>query len=230
MHLQKVQEFHDERVDLIIRGRWSSQAQSSLDYANDNEMLLFSPSSTSPQLAIHDDNLFRLCPDDNQQAPAIAEMLWSWGIEAVTVIQRGDVWADGIYNKFKDEYPVRGGVILKRIRYAEDVQDFSNYLADAEAEASNAVGVYGAKHVGVLILSFAESVTMVTQAKDYSTIYSLKWFGSDGTAMSQQLIDDAPEESDHLKIFSTLAAPEYSLKFNEMAERWYNLVSRPLDF
>lgn len=230
VHLEMVQVFHEMGVDLIIGGRWSSQAQASLDYVNANNMLLFSPSSTSPLLAIPDDNLFRLCPDDTKQAPAIAEMLWSWGIEAVIVIQRGDAWADGIYNILETEYPARGGVILERIRYSTQVTDFSSYLATAEAEAADAVGVYGAEHVGVLIISFSEAVTIVAQAVDFPTIYGLYWFGSDGTAMLLAFLTDVPEEADHLKVFSTSPAPEYSLKFNEMYDRYFELTSQPLGY
>ncbi len=47
IHLEKVQGFHAIGVDLIIGGRWSSQAQGAKSYVDDNDMLLFSPSSTS---------------------------------------------------------------------------------------------------------------------------------------------------------------------------------------
>lgn len=109
VHLKKVKELHQNGVDLIVGGRWSSQATGSLSYINKKDVLLLSPSSTLPSLAIADDNLFRLCPDDAKQAPVIADMLWSWGIEAVIVIQRGDVWADGIYDILEEEYQKSGG-------------------------------------------------------------------------------------------------------------------------
>lgn len=230
VHLERLAYFHSLGVDLIIGGRWSSQAQTSLSFVNDNDMLLFSPSSTSPVLAIPDDNLFRLCPDDTKQAPAIAEMLWSWGIEAIIVIQRGDTWGDGLYDALESEFPGRGGVILERIRYPPEATDFSSNLTTAEAAAWDAVGTYGYEHVGVLIISWDEAVTMVAQAVDYPTIYGLYWFGTEGTACKQQYLDEVPEQADHLKIFSTLGAPEYSLKFDEMNERYQNLTSLPLGY
>ncbi len=230
IHLEKVQSFKAMDIGLVIGGRWSSQAQAALSYVNENNMLLFSPSSTSPILAIADDNLYRMCPDDTVQAPAIAEMLWSWGIKAIIVIQRGDAWADGIYNILEKEYPARGGVIAERIRYAAEVTEFSSYLQTAEEKAQALVAEYGAEHVAIEIISFSEAVTMVTQAKDYPTIYSLMWFGSDGTSMTQQFVDDAPEESSHLKIFSTLAAPAASPKYTALYDRYYALVSQPFGY
>ena len=75
VHLEKVQGFKSMDVNVFIGGGWSSQAQAALSYCNDNDMLMWSSSSTSPLLAITDDNLYRMCPDDTIQAPAIAAML-----------------------------------------------------------------------------------------------------------------------------------------------------------
>jgi len=237
IHLEKVQSYKAMDVNLVIGGGWSSQAQASLNYVNENDMLLLSPSSTSPLLAIPNDNLFRLSPDDFIQVPAMAEMLWSWGIKAVVVIQRGDSWADGIYNILKIDYPAKGGVILEdekagrdRIRYAPEATEFSGYLATAEYIMEDAVEQYGKDHLAIVAISFSEIATMVTQAKDYPTIYSLYWFGSEGTALTRRLLDNAPEESDHLKIFSTVAALPDSKNYVNLYARYYAVTSQPLGF
>ena len=158
VHLKKVKELHQNGVDLIVGGRWSSQAKGSLSYINKKDVLLLSPSSTLTSLAIANDNLFRLAPDDSIQAPVIADMLWGWGIEAIVVIQRGDVWADGIYDVLREEYPKLGGVIAEHIRYKTDKTDFRSCLQTAEEIAVDLIEQYGIDHVGVEIISFGESV------------------------------------------------------------------------
>lgn len=230
IHLEKIQSYKAMGVSLVIGGRWSSQAQAALSYVNENNMLLFSPSSTSPLLAIKGDNLFRMCPNDLVQSPAIAEMLKSWGLKAVIIMQRGDAWADGIYNILEKELPKRGITILDRVRYAAEVTEFSSYLAKMEDTAKAAVAQYGKDAVAVEVLSFEEIVTIVTQAKDYPTIYNLFWFGSDGTTFQQRLIDDAPTHASKLKLFSTLAAPADSPKYRALYDRYYALVKQPFDF
>jgi branched-chain amino acid transport system substrate-binding protein len=230
IHLEKVQSFHAMGVDLVVGGRWSSQAEGALSYVNENDMLLFSPSSTSPLLMFPDDNLYRMCPTDLVQAPAIAEMLWSWGIKACVVIQRGDAWADGIYNIFETEYPARGGEILERVRYAAEVTEFSSYLDITNNVIEEALDTYEREELTVLIISFQESAVMVLQASEYPTLMSIYWFGTDGTAFTQQHIDDAPDVSEHLKLFSTLAAPAASPKWQDLSDRYYDLVARYADF
>lgn len=224
VHLQKVQMFHKMGVDLIIGGGWSSQAAASLDYINEHGMLLISASSTSPLLAIPGDNLFRVCPDDAMQGKAISAMLLSKGVTKAIVIQRDDTWGNGIYGAFEAEYTSGGGTIIAYEQYPTYETDFTMYLASAEAAAT------GTPDEGVLMLSFEEAVTIILQAQDYPDIYSLEWFGSDGTAMSYILSDEAPEQACHLKIYSTMGAPTYSSKYDEMAQRYYDLVGQEMDF
>ena len=230
VHLEKVQGYKSMDINVFIGGGWSSQAQAALSYCNDNDMLMWSSSSTSPLLAIPDDNLYRMCPTDLIQAPAIAEMLWSAGIEAIVLIQRGDAWADGIYNYLEPAYTAKGGVILEKIRYAGEATEFANYLQTAEGIVEDAVAEYGEEHVGVEIISFSEFVVMMTQAQDFPTLYDLTWFGSDGTTLSQQACDDAPEQVVHLKVHSTYAAPADSDKFNDLYERYFALVAQPFGY
>jgi len=230
VHLEKVQGFKSMDVNIFIGGLWSSQAQAALSYCNDNDMLMWSTSSTSPLLAIPDDNLYRMCPTDLVQAPAIARMIESKGVEAVVLIYRGDAWADGIVNYFEPAFAETGGVILEKIRYAGETTEFSNYLQTAEDIAEEAVAEYGEDKVGVELIAFAEFVTMITQAQDYETLYNLPWFGSDGTVLSQQALDDAPTQASHLKIYSTYAAPAESELFNDLYDRYYALVSQPFGY
>jgi len=230
VHLEKVQGFKAMDVNVFIGATWSSMCQASLSYCNDNDMLMWSQGSTSPLLAIPDDNLYRMCPTDLVQAPAMARMMESMGIEAVLLIYRGDAWADGIVNIFEPMFEDNGGVILEKIRYAGETTEFSNYLQTAENIVEEAVQEYGEDKVAVEIISFTEFVTMITQAKDYPVIYSLPWFGNDGTVLSQQALDDAPTQAAHLKIYSTYAAPAESEKFTSLYDRFYDLVSQPFGY
>lgn len=230
-HLEKVQAFKAQGINIFNGGPWSSFASAALPYCSQNNMLMWSPSSTSPLLRIPDDNLYRMCPDDTVQAPAIAGMLWSWGIKACVVIQRGDAWADGIWNILSVEYPKKGGVILERIRYATEVTEFSSYLQTAETKLKDAVATYGIEHVAVECIVFeSDGVTLFSQAKDYPTVYGVKWFGSDGTTLLTRPVAECPEQADHLGIYSTLAAPAASPKYQALYDRYYPLVQTPYGY
>lgn len=218
-HLELVQEFHEQGIDLIIGGGWSSMAMASLEYVNENGMLLMSASSTLIPLAISGDNLYRLSPNDLNQAVAIAEMLVSKGIDSIIVLQRDDDWGAGLYEALALEFEYRGGNILERLVYPGDTTDFSSYLQQAEDTA-----VAASDNVAIQLISFAETVNIIGQSIHYTTIYNLDWFGCDGTVFMQQILDEVPSQAAHLKIFSTTPAPEYSSKYMEMAQRYEELT------
>jgi branched-chain amino acid transport system substrate-binding protein len=230
IHLEKVQGFKAIDVNVFIGGGYSSQAAGAMSYCNDNDILMWSASSTSPTLAIANDNLLRMCPTDLVQAPAISRMMESHGIEAYVQIQRGDSWADGIYNILAPHWAENGGVELDKIRYAAEVQEFSSYLQQAENSLSAAVEEYGLEHVAIDVIGFNEVATMIQQAVDYPTVYSVVWFGSDGTALTPQIEDDAPEQAAHIKLYSTLAAPAESEKYLDLDARYQPLVGIPYGY
>jgi branched-chain amino acid transport system substrate-binding protein len=230
VYLEKVQGLNSMGVKNILSSGWSSQLYAALSYCNQNDILVIGNSSTSPLLGIADDNLFRLCSTDIVQVPAISRMIESYGVTALIVIQRGDTWADGIYNYFEQDFTQRGGIILDRIRYPGEATEFKEYLDQAESVSKTAINDFGAENVGVLVISFGEIVDLALEAEKFQTIYNVPWFGTDGTTLSKQLCDDAPQQATHLKIYSTYAASTESPKFNELYDRYYALTQQPFGY
>ena len=64
-----------EDVRMIIGPATSAAVQGVKDYADKNDILLVSHSSTAPSLAIPGDNLFRFVPDDTHQGEAITKKM-----------------------------------------------------------------------------------------------------------------------------------------------------------
>ena len=132
IHLEKVQALHAMGVDLIIGGFWSSQAGASLDYVNEHGILLLSGSSTSQDLSISGDNLYRLCPDDDIQAKPLARMMYSKGTRNAIVRARYDYWSQSLSSAFQDRFKALGGEILGTFYYPWDETDFAPYLEAAD--------------------------------------------------------------------------------------------------
>jgi branched-chain amino acid transport system substrate-binding protein len=230
IHLANIQQFKSLGIELIIGGGWSSQAQTALDYINENGVLLLSPSSTYALLAVPDDNLFRLSPSDHVQAPSIVDMLDSWGIKAIILLQRDDVWGDGLSTLLESELIEHDIELFTRIRYSPGSADYKTYLSSAEDAAVEAVHYYGEDHVAVQVFSFNEIVDIMKEAKKHPTIYGLTWFGSEGTAQSDEVLVNSPIEADHLKVYSTMAASEASEELSELRDRYFDETGRGLTY
>jgi branched-chain amino acid transport system substrate-binding protein len=224
IHLEKVQSFHSQGTNLIIGGSWSGLAQASLSYVNSNNMLLVSPGSTSPTLAIANDNLYRLAVCDVNAAPAIAQMISSWPIKAVIFIQRGDTWADGIYAMVAPELTKRNVEIIDRIRYTTESTEFANYLTLMDGKVATAIAKYGASHVGVMTSSFDEIVTIISQAQDFSNLKQIIWFGHESAGRNPRVVADAPIQGVQFRLFSTNLAPTKSHLWNDLMDRLFTLT------
>ena len=230
IHLEKVQSFKAMDVTTFIGGGWSSQAQAALSYVNDNDMLMISSSSTSPLLAIENDRLFRTCPTDFVQAPAISNMWKSWGAEAILIVQRGDSWADGIYNVLIPELEAAGIEVIERVRYAAEVTEFSSYLATMDDLLGDAIAEYGAERVGVQTMYFDEGVVLMSQTGDYPNTRAVVWMGTESSGRSQRMIDDGAGMQVATGGFSSLMTPAKSWKWLALDEAYYDLVAQPASF
>jgi branched-chain amino acid transport system substrate-binding protein len=227
-HLELVQDLHNDGVDIFIGAGWSSMCCASLSYQNVNHMIAISPSSTSPTCAIANDSMFRMCPADSALAPALADIIWSYGVKEVVLIQRGDSYGDGIVNMFVPEFVALGGVVSQPIRYelTDDVvsgnADFCAYLQTGRDSAQAAIARMGGDNsrVCVLLIAYDEAARIIKQASQCDVLYNLVWFGADVTAKNEAVIRDSPLEANHLKLFSPLAQRPTSTKYTALEARY----------
>ncbi len=208
VHQEYIEQFDTMDIDLIIGGFSSGQAQASLEYIKENDMLLISPSSTAPALEM-EDNLFRLAPNDAYEANAIAEMLWSWGIDAVIVLTEDSPHVHDIYHSFEAIYPIP-------IHYSENIIGLiQNHLDSLETSVGVLIADgYEIDRIGALYLgSGAQEVADIvlheevdgTGVPRYQNLQSILWFSNNWNAKSEPLLEVSDVES--LRFFSTLYAP-----------------------
>jgi len=223
--LEKTQAFKAMGVNLVLGHGWSGQCSSSLSYVNENEMLLLSGSSTSPLLAIADDMLFRTCPTDFVQAPAIATMWETFGVKAVLTFFRGDAWGDGIYNLLEagGEYEAHGIVNIGKVRYAPESTEFSNYLTLSDDKIGEAIEEYGgARYVGFQYFGFAEARTYMAQAVDYPNLMSVIWMSTESGGRGERMIAETGELCLQTRHFSSfMGVDEASFEWKSFEERYY---------
>jgi branched-chain amino acid transport system substrate-binding protein len=221
-HLELVQQLKSMGVNIFIGGGWSSQADSAMSYVKTSNMLMMSPSSTSPNLAVAGDRFFRMCPADGALGPALASVIWSFGVKEVVIIQRGDSWGDGLVGLLVPKFTSLGGLAGQKIRYPAEATDFREYLQQANVMAEEAIAREGSdrSRVGVLLLAYDEAATILKQVSQYDVLYNLTWFGGDATAKSLSVAEGAPLEANHLKLFSPLARAPDSALFRKLGERF----------
>ncbi|MEM3074138.1 MAG: ABC transporter substrate-binding protein [Nitrososphaerales archaeon] len=213
--LQKLQSLAARGVKLVIGPLSSGELRNIKGYADSNRILVVSQSSTAPALAIPDDYVFRLVPDDNFQGKALSKLLSSAGVSHVVVLYRGDAWGDGLQDAFAREFSKVGGEVVP-IRYNPDAKDFSAELSSANTKIGDWIKSYGAAKVALLDISFDEAALILLQAKDYPNLVNVTWYGTDGTAQNSRVVSDAGPIAEKIKLYSTIFAATSSPKYEKL--------------
>ncbi|MXX21492.1 MAG: ABC transporter substrate-binding protein [Cenarchaeum sp. SB0661_bin_35] len=188
--LEKVQAMHSQGVELVVGPFTSANVQNIKGYADANGLLVMSPSSTTPALAIPGDNVYRMVPDDSNQGKAIGKLFERDGLEAMVPIWRGEIYGDGLQTAAAKSFESRGGFVHDGVRYTPDAPELSlevSALADAVQEM---VDKYGADKVGVFMISFDEFLLIVQSASQHEILTQVKWYGAESVAEHESFISD----------------------------------------
>lgn len=223
--LDKVMTLYARGVKVFIGVASSAEVSEIKSFVDANKLLVISPSSTSPALAV-DDMILRYTPNDLYQGKAIAKILWLRGVRFVAPVWRGDTWGDGLAKaateNFNNICKASGEScgVLESIRYDPNAKEFSVEASRLNTIVSDAVSKYGASKVGVLLISFEEAAAFIAAAKAYPTLASVVWQGSDGTAAVAPLLDPAVADfCVKVKMYNTMASPGVS-PYTEKVKKW----------
>ena len=210
--LTKMQSWFGEGVQFFAGPQASGVAQELLAFANANQILYVSPSSTSPALSIADDFLFRFCTTDEVQGPAIAAVAQAAGIEHLIFAWRGDTWGDGLQGAAAASALELGIAIDSNLLRYDPLQEaFTSEAAllDGYVSAAVAAGV-AIETIGVNVIGFEEVVPFMVEASKYPQLGQIKWIGSDGTAFSEALLQtpEAAQFAYDVKFINSMNKPE----------------------
>lgn len=219
--LQNIEEFHQDGINIVNGHGWSSQCAGSLDYINNNDIMLISPSSTAPSLAI-EDNLYRFCTNDLVAAKVLVKLYKELGKTAIIIMYRDDIWGEGLANALQTECDAEGITVLGYLSYPNEL-DVNEYFTQIE-EILEAAPV-PLEEIGFELVSYSEIVPFIHHLDNqYPLLNQVTWFGSDGSVMLQQIVDEVFDKARHLKIYSPISSvPRNSPEFNEINERYQEL-------
>lgn len=198
--IKELKDLASKGIRIVIGPSTSAELEAIKDYANNNGIILLSPSSTAPLLATSGDNIFRLVPDDTHQAEAIATQMRKDGIRVVIPMWRADVYGDRLVNSTKGDFQMLGGTVVDGVGYAPPVGHFSasldrinlvlwdQQLKSLDSKVTQAISRYGTEKVGVYIVAFDEVVPIFIQAQDLQSLSKVRWYGSDGSVLNSGLI------------------------------------------
>lgn len=190
----------DSDVRIVIGPATSAAVMSVKDYANQHDVILISPSSTSAALSIADDNLFRFVPDDRNQAEFISNKMWNDGIRVVIPMWRSDTFGNELVKGVKENFEKKGGLVMEGVEYHPHTGEFSSslhrinfimwnqHLKKLSNIVDNTTHQFDAQKVGIYLVSFDEVTPILIQSNEHPILQKVKWYGSDASAQNLQII------------------------------------------
>ena len=219
--LVAIKRLHENGAKIIVGPATSTAVSAVREYANVNDIILLSYSSTSPLLSIEGDNLFRLVPDDTYQGKIIAQRMINDGIKTIVPLWRGDIYGNELYKSTKSNFEKLGGTVEEGIKYQPYTGKFATSLhrinfimwnEDLEKLSkivSDAVRKYGVKSVAVYAISFDEITPILIQSPLYEILEKVRWYGSDSIAQNHHIIKNIDSATFATK--TNFSNPLYSL-------------------
>src|SRR5687768_1663381 len=219
--LEAIKQLHSVGAKIIVGPAFGATVNATKEYADANNIILISYSSTSSSLSIEGDNLFRLVPDDTYQGKIVAERMIKDGIKVIVPIWRGGLYGSDLYKSTTSYFEKLGGEVEEGINYKPYTGKFAtslhriNFLMwNQELErlnaiVSDAVKKYGANSVGVYVISFDEITPILIQSTLYEDLGKVRWYGADKIAQNHQITNNVDSASFAMK--TNLSNPLYTI-------------------
>ena len=143
-----------------------------LDTAIAAEVVMVSPSNTSPQFTKMDKKGFyaRTAPSDLLQGDVLASLLVEDGVKTVSIISRADSYGRGLAEATAAAFEAAGGTVKTIVYHAVDATEFSSEVTAVGKGAAEAI-------VGIL---FPETGCGVLQPAFEQGLLDTPWYMTDG--------------------------------------------------
>ena len=143
-----------------------------LDTAIAAEVVMVSPSNTSPQFTKIDKKGFyaRTAPSDLLQGEVLASLLVEDGVSSVSIISRADSYGRGLAEATAEAFEAAGGTVKTIVYHATDATEFTSEVTAVGKGAPEAI-------VGIL---FPETGCGVLQPAFEQGLLDTPWYMTDG--------------------------------------------------
>jgi branched-chain amino acid transport system substrate-binding protein len=187
--LEAVEDLHRRGVVAVIGPQSSAELAMIKPYADQHNILVISQSSTASSLAIANDSIFRFCPSDIREAAAITALMWHDGVRTIVPLWRNDDGNNGLHQSVQQAFLALGGQVTPGFRYEPTTTDFTAAIGRVADEVTSA-NVGSASPAAVYLAAFDEVTDVFGTAQGDAALAATRWYGSDGVALSQALLDD----------------------------------------
>jgi branched-chain amino acid transport system substrate-binding protein len=188
--LTEITAFKAAGVEVVIGPQSSAEVASIKSYVDASGVLVASQSSTAGTLAIAGDNIFRFTPSDTLEAVALVGLMKADGMTTIIPFWRNDAGNVGLQVATRALF-ASVGTVRPGVQYAAAQPDFTAAVASLKTQVQAAIAERGGTTgIAVAHAGFDEVVDIFKLATADPVLSSVRWYGTDGTALTEPLRAD----------------------------------------
>lgn len=189
--LDGLKSMNDAKIEVVIGPQSSAEVAALKSFVDANNILLVSQSSTAGTLAIAGDNVYRLTPSDTLEAVALVGLMKADGMATIIPYWRNDAGNVGLQVATRAGF-ASIGTVKPGVEYAATTTDFAASIAALKTQVQAAITERGGTAtVAVAHAGFDEVVDVMKLASADPVLSSVRWYGTDGTALNEPLRTNA---------------------------------------
>ena len=200
------------KAKYVIGPQSSAELASIKSSVDQNNILVVSQGSTASSLAVSGDGIFRYCPGDAVEGPALSKTMFAEGKRVVITMARDDEGNKGLQSSVGSSFITLGGQIDAILPYSTTLTNYGTLLATVKSKLLNYIATQGAEKVAVYLASFDECVSLFKEASSDPIFTSVQWYGGDGVVLSTALTSDAQAAA--FAMATKFIAPTFGLPAN----------------
>ena len=197
------------RTKYVIGPQSSAELAAVKPLADEKNILVVSQGSTASSLAISGDGIFRFCPGDVVEGPAIARTMFAEGKRVVITLSRDDAGNKGLQTSVGSSFAALGGQVDAIAPYSTTLAKYGSLLTTVKSKLQTYIAAQGAEKVAVYLASFDECVSLFNEASTDPIFSSVQWYGGDGVVLSPALTGDAQAAA--FAVTTKFIAPNFGL-------------------
>ncbi len=177
--VEVIKRFAASGIQVVVGPLSTGETAAVMPIANQQHIVIISPSSTGAAAAAPNDYVFRMAPPDTKQGPALAEIIRKLGYEYLVIIARNDDYGRGLAELVKTTFEKLGGKV-EMILYQYDKPDLTPEVTQL---ATKVQAIGEPDKTAVLIIAFDnDGQKILTAASKVPVLQQVRWFGPDSMA------------------------------------------------
>ncbi|HDQ07948.1 MAG TPA: amino acid ABC transporter substrate-binding protein [Methanoculleus sp.] len=171
-----VEDFAAEGIPVVIGPVTSTSALAAAKVADERQIVLITPTATTPLLSGAGRYVYRTISSDTYQGRGMATVLMSLHpeVENVAVMYIDNAYGNGLREPFAGTLAALGGTVVCEVPFSEGQDTFTDAIAEVRLSGAEAVAL-------ISYLSEAEHIIREARRQDLA----VAWIGSDGIVTSE---------------------------------------------